>query len=83
MGSVKLNEASLTLESSRAMGAGIRIPLRFDSNVRVRGGRKGTHAIGLFPGAIVALRGRNGGGDWFLVTEILTVRIYLIVHAIN
>ena len=55
------------------MGSGKRIPLKFDTNVRVRGAPKGTQEVGFFPGAIVALRGRNGGGGWFLVTEILTV----------
>lgn len=72
-GPVKLNEASLTLETSRMMGSGVRIPLRFDPNVRVRQGKQGVGGVGLFPGAIVALRGKNGGGGWFLVTEILCV----------
>ncbi|KAI0345724.1 DNA polymerase alpha, subunit B [Trametopsis cervina] len=70
---VKLNEATLTLESSRAMGSGARIPLRFDPEVKVRAARKGRGGMGLFPGAIVALRGRNGGGGWFLVSEVLTL----------
>ena len=73
-GAAKLNEASMALESSRAMGSGKRVPLKFDANVRVRGALKGTQGAGFFPGAIVALRGRNGGGGWFLVTEILAVR---------
>lgn len=73
VGGAKLNEASLTLETSRAMGSGKRVPLKFDTNVRVRGARKGVQGAGFFPGAIVALRGRNGGGKWFLVTEILSV----------
>lgn len=72
-GSVKLNEASVTLESSRQMGSGGRVPLRFDPSVKVRQGVKGVGGIGLFPGAIVALRGKNGGGGWFLVTEVLSV----------
>lgn len=72
-GSIKLNEASMILEMSRAMGSGKRVPLRFDTNVRVRGARKGVQGAGFFPGAIVALKGRNGGGGWFLVTEILSV----------
>lgn len=70
---VKLNEASLVLESSRSMATGVRVPLRFDTNIRVRRGRPGTNGFGLFPGAIVALRGRNGGGGWFQATELLTV----------
>ncbi|KAJ3474581.1 hypothetical protein NLI96_g12377 [Meripilus lineatus] len=70
---VKLNEASLVLESSRSMATGVRVPLRFDTNIRVRRGRPGTNGFGLFPGAIVALRGRNGGGGWFQATELLTL----------
>lgn len=73
--SIKLNEALLTLESSRAMGSGARVSLRFDTNLRVRGAVKGRNGIGFFPGAIVALRGKNGGGGWFLVNEVLTVRV--------
>ena len=56
------------------MGAGVRVPLRFAPDVKVRGGPKGQVSIGLFPGAIVALKGRNGGGGWFLVSEVMTVR---------
>lgn len=73
--SVRLNEASLTLESSRAMGSGARIHLRFDTNVRMKGMKRGIGGMGVFPGAIVALRGRNGGGGWFTVTEVLPVRV--------
>lgn len=72
---VKLNEASLTLESSRSMGAGARVPLKFDPNVRLRGAKKGIGGVGFFPGAIVALRGKNGGGGWFTVTEVLPVGV--------
>ena len=63
----------MILETSRAMGSGKRVPLRFDTNVRVREARKGAQGAGFFPGAIVALKGRNGSGEWFLVTEILAV----------
>ena len=72
-GPVKLNEASLTLETSRAMGSGIRVPFRFDPNVKVRGGKREAGGVGMFPGAIVALRGKNGGGGWFMVSEVLSV----------
>ncbi|KII90842.1 hypothetical protein PLICRDRAFT_137336 [Plicaturopsis crispa FD-325 SS-3] len=72
-GSVKLNEASLTLEASRMMGSGARVPLRFDSQVRVRGAPRGAGGVGLFPGAIVALKGKNGGGGSFAVSEILSL----------
>ena len=56
------------------MGSGVRVPLRFLPDVKVRGGPKGQASIGLFPGAIVALKGRNGGGGWFSVSEVMTVR---------
>jgi DNA polymerase alpha subunit B len=70
---VKLNEASVILESSRMMGSGTRIPIKFDPEIKVRGGLKGIGGVGLFPGAIVALKGKNGGGGWFYVEEILAV----------
>jgi len=65
----------MSLESSRMLASGARVPLRFDQSLKIRGGPGGVGSIGLFPGAIVALRGRNGGGGWFLVTEILSVRV--------
>ena len=43
-------------------------------DLKVRGGPKGQANIGLFPGAIVALKGKNGGGGWFSVSEVMTVR---------
>ncbi|KAI0754917.1 DNA polymerase alpha, subunit B [Daedaleopsis nitida] len=72
-GPVKLNEASLMLESSRMMGSGVRVPVRFDPEVSVRRGKRGMGGQGFFPGAIVALKGKNGGGGSFLATEILTL----------
>lgn len=73
-GPVKLNEASLALETSRAMGSGIRVPFRFEAAAKVREARAGAGGVGMFPGAIVALRGKNGGGGWFMVSEMLSVR---------
>lgn len=73
-GSGKLNEASLHIESSRMMGSGVRVPLKFTPNFKVRGGPKGQANISLFPGAIVALKGSNRGGGWFSVSEVMTVR---------
>lgn len=55
------------------MGSGARVQLKFDPNVRLRGAKKGIGGVGFFPGAIVALRGKNGGGGWFTVTEVLSV----------
>jgi len=68
-GPSKLNEASIALESSRMMGSGVRVPLRFNTSLKIHGSSR----VGFFPGAIVALRGRNGGGGWFLVSEVLSV----------
>lgn len=69
----KLTEATIALESSRMLASGARVSLRFDPALKIRGGAQGAGASGLFPGAIVALKGKNGGGGWFLVTEILSV----------
>lgn len=55
------------------MGAGARVHLKFDPNVCLRGAKQGIGGVGFFPGAIVALRGKNGGGGWFTVTEVLPV----------
>lgn len=65
----KLNEASIALESSRMMGSGARVPLRFNTPLKIHGSTR----AGFFPGATVALRGRNGGGGWFSVSEVLSV----------
>ncbi|KAH0832189.1 DNA polymerase alpha/epsilon subunit B-domain-containing protein [Lanmaoa asiatica] len=69
----KLNELSLVLESSRMMGSGVRVPIRFTPETKLRGGVRGVGGISFFPGAIVALRGRNGGGGFFLVEELLSL----------
>lgn len=59
----KLNKASLVLETSRRMGAGRRVPLKIESLATYQ----------FFPGQIVAVRGVNPSGDWFTVSEVLTV----------
>ena len=64
------------LESSRMMGSGARVPIRFDPEVRLRKGKRGVGGQGLFPGAIVALKGKNGGGGSFLASEILSVSTF-------
>ncbi|KAG6910686.1 hypothetical protein DXG01_008730 [Tephrocybe rancida] len=68
----KLTETSIALETTRATG-GSRVALRFDAALTIRGGAQGAGGVGLFPGAIVALKGKNGGGGWFLVKEILSL----------
>jgi DNA polymerase alpha subunit B len=76
---VKLADGAISLECSRALGNGERVPLRFDWNLKIRGGAQGSGSTAFFPGAIAALRGKNGGGGYFQVAEILTVRsIYLL-----
>ena len=56
----KLNAASLCLETSRRMGAGMRVPIRLNAL-----------SYDFFPGKIVALRGTNVSGEYFSVTEVL------------
>ncbi|WPG99244.1 Hypothetical protein R9X50_00205500 [Acrodontium crateriforme] len=58
----KLNSASLVLETSRRMGAGMRVPLKLDGV-----------GYDLFPGKVVALRGSNVSGEYFAVTEVLSM----------
>jgi DNA polymerase alpha subunit B len=70
---VKLNEHSLILEASRAHGDGLRVRLQLAPGLKIRGGYKGLGGVGLFPGAVVALKGRNGGGGYFIASEILAV----------
>jgi DNA polymerase alpha subunit B len=57
----KLNASSMVLETSRRMGAGIRVPLKFADNI----------SFDVFPGKIIALRGTNVGGQYFLASEVL------------
>ncbi|KZW01460.1 DNA polymerase alpha, subunit B [Exidia glandulosa HHB12029] len=68
----KLNEASMLLEASRVVASGVRVPLKFAHDVTMRGGLvPGQTGAGFFPGAMAAFKGRNGGGGWFVVSEIL------------
>ncbi|KAF7297787.1 DNA polymerase alpha subunit B [Mycena kentingensis (nom. inval.)] len=67
----KLGENSIAIECSRNLASGARAPLRFDAQPKIRNGPKGSDAVTLFPGALVAMRGRNGGAGHFLVSEIL------------
>ena len=56
----KLNAASIMLETSRRIGAGLRVPLKVESLSKE-----------FFPGQIVALRGINASGSFFSVSEVL------------
>lgn len=57
-----INNASIVLETSRRMGAGLRVPLKLDGL-----------RYDFFPGKIVALRGINASGESFKVSEIITL----------
>ncbi|CAE6482270.1 unnamed protein product [Rhizoctonia solani] len=72
----KISESSIFIESSRMMGMGARTPLEFDANVKIRCASDrgtGSTGIGLFPGMIVALKGKNGSGESFVVSEFLRI----------
>ncbi|KAK4554390.1 DNA-directed DNA polymerase alpha subunit pol12 [Recurvomyces mirabilis] len=58
----KLNSASTVLETSRRMGAGLRVPLKFEGV-----------GYDLFPGKIIAVRGTNVSGEYFAVSEVLSM----------
>ncbi|CCH59106.1 hypothetical protein TBLA_0B02640 [Henningerozyma blattae CBS 6284] len=58
-----LNPESLALETSRISGIGRRISLNLTE----------VNDFSLFCGQIVALKGKNVSGDYFLVTEILSL----------
>lgn len=58
----KLNAASMVLETSRRMGAGLRILLKMEKQ-----------AFDVFPGKIVALKGINASGEYFTVSEVLSL----------
>lgn len=58
-----LNIESLSLETSRISGVGRRIRLNFEN----------IEEISLFSGQLVALKGKNANGEFFLVEEVLTL----------
>lgn len=69
----KASAMALYLQSSRVLGGGHVVPLRFapPGELKVRGGARGVRGFGLFPGALVCVKGRNGGGNAFVVNEVL------------
>ncbi|EKC98004.1 alpha DNA polymerase [Trichosporon asahii var. asahii CBS 8904] len=67
----KATVGSLYLQSSRQFGGGNIVPLRFSPDVKVRGGAPGVRGFGLFPGCLVCVKGRNGGGDAYVADEVL------------
>lgn len=76
--SSKLSPTTLVLEPSRMGGSGERVPLKFEPDFTVRGSQDVNAGKSLFPGEILALRGRNGGGGWFSVKEILPVGTHVV-----
>jgi DNA polymerase alpha subunit B len=73
--SSKATANSLYLESSRFLGSGKRVSLRFapTGTLKVRGGAPGVKGFGVFPGCLVCVKGKNGGGGVFVVEEVLMV----------
>ncbi|KAF8890039.1 alpha DNA polymerase [Gymnopilus junonius] len=71
--SSKLAEGAMMIESSRMLSGGARVPLALDPTIKIRGSVKGIGGFGLYPGEIVALKGKNGGGGYFLATEVLGI----------
>lgn len=69
----KMTETASYLESSRSLGSGHRVLLKFEPDCKVRYAPHGGGGIGLFPGSMVGLKGINGGGKLFAVKEILMV----------
>ncbi|KAJ3754976.1 DNA polymerase alpha/epsilon subunit B-domain-containing protein [Lentinula raphanica] len=69
----KLTEATLTLETSRRLSdhSGKRISVRLDPALKIRGGAQGAGGLGMFPGAVIGFKGKNGGTSTFSATEIL------------
>lgn len=55
------------------MGNGKRVDVRFDKDVRFRGGQ-GEGGAGMFSGMLCGMRGKNGGGRLLGVEEIISVR---------
>ena len=81
--SSKLSSTTLILEASRMGGSGERVPLKFEPDFSVRGSQDANAGKSLFPGEILALRGRNGGGGWFSVKEILPVDLTVVQQIVH
>lgn len=56
------------------MGGGARIELRFDEKLKAHGLNPGDGGVGLFPGSIIGVKGKNVGSQYFHVSEIYMVR---------
>ncbi|KIY46029.1 DNA polymerase alpha, subunit B [Fistulina hepatica ATCC 64428] len=82
-GASKLTESTMVIEPSRYYGSGNRVPLRFDPSFKIRGGPPGLTGMSFFPGEIVALKGKNGGGGWFSVHEALILPLPKVSNRIE
>ncbi|KAF9534543.1 DNA polymerase alpha/epsilon subunit B-domain-containing protein [Crepidotus variabilis] len=69
----RLAEGAMMIESSRYICGGARIPLKLEPAIKVRAGVSGVGGFGLYPGAIAAFKGKNGGGGYFLATEYISM----------
>lgn len=69
----KLTPLTTWFESSRILGNGQRVLLAFNDDMKVRGAPVGSGGVGFFPGCLVGLKGRNGSGTKFVVSEVLMV----------
>ncbi|KAI5475991.1 DNA polymerase alpha subunit B [Pseudohyphozyma bogoriensis] len=67
---MKMSDTTTWLESSRTLGAGHRVLLKFEEGCQMLGGPPGDDIFPFFPGALVGLRGRNGGGKMFGVSHV-------------
>ncbi|KAL2311780.1 DNA polymerase alpha subunit B [Schizosaccharomyces pombe] len=59
----RLNQNSILLESSRRLGAGVRVRLKVDD----------LPSYSIFPGQIVSVKGSNPSGNMFIAKEILPI----------
>ena len=51
------------------MGSGMRTPLKFNHPFTLQSGAY----VNLFPGMIFAARGKNGGGGYFAIQDVIDV----------
>lgn len=75
--------AGILLESSKLQGAGQRVPIWFTKDCILKRqpgaeedeeiGSGAAELLGLFPGMLVGVKGRNGGGEGFGVEQVLLV----------
>lgn len=77
--SLKLTMSNLMLETSRMVGNGQRVPLVIDAKCRIYyawtdATAQASNVLGLFPGMIVGMKGRNGSGHRFVAEELFIVR---------